>query len=101
MIRDYIHNQKIADKWMYKEIICLAMRSVADTCIIPIQDYLGYDNRARINTPSTLGSNWQWRLKEGEITPELLAEIKEYTRIYGRLAGQEEKKAAAETENRQ
>ena len=37
-------------------------RSVSKLCVIPMQDYLGYDNRARINQPSTLGKNWKWRL---------------------------------------
>ena len=40
------------------EIIRLAQSSVADTCIIPIQDYLCLGNEARINHPSTLGGNW-------------------------------------------
>lgn len=64
----------------------LAMFSVADLCIIPIQDYMGLDNRARINKPSTLGCNWKWRLKEGQITPELLEQIRHLTEISGRLA---------------
>lgn len=84
MVRDYIHNDQVSDKMIYKEMICLAMRSVANTCIIPIQDYLGYTNKARMNTPSTLGKNWKWRLREGEITDALLDEIKKLTVTYGR-----------------
>lgn len=84
MVRDYVHDYKTADRWMYKEIICLAQRSVAGTCIIPIQDYLGYDNSARINEPSTLGCNWKWRLKKGELKEGLLEEIFAMTCTYGR-----------------
>ncbi len=40
------------------------MQSVANLCIIPMQDYLGLDNSARMNQPSTLGKNWKWRLKK-------------------------------------
>ncbi len=29
---------------------------------IPMQDWLGLDNAARINKPSTVGQNWRWRL---------------------------------------
>jgi len=86
LLRDYLHNTKVADKWIYKDIICLAMRSVANMCIIPVQDYLGYDNRARMNTPSTLGKNWQWRLRKEELTEELLEEILGYAKTYGRIS---------------
>ena len=63
----------------------MAMRSVAQLCIIPMQDYLGYDNKARMNEPSTLGKNWKWRLKEGEFTEELMEEILAMTKLYGRF----------------
>lgn len=101
MVRDYIHNDKVAAKWMYKEMVYLAQSSVADMCIIPIQDWLGYDNSARMNQPSTLGNNWKWRLTEGEITDELLEEIFTMTKRYGRISQiwlkeQAEKKAAEE-----
>ena len=33
------------------DFICLAMGSVADLCVIPIQDYLGLGSEARINYP--------------------------------------------------
>lgn len=86
MVRDYIHNETVPDDLIHKEMIALAMRSVADLCIIPIQDYMGYTNEARINTPSTLGKNWKWRLTGGEITEELIAEILKMTKTYGRCA---------------
>ena len=63
-----------------------ALSSVADTAIIPIQDYLGLGSEARINTPSTLGGlNWKWRLLPGQLTDDLAASIREMTRLYGRL----------------
>lgn len=61
---------------------CLA--SVADTAIIPIQDYLGLGSEARINTPSTLGTNWKWRLKAGALTDELAEQIRKLSKLYGR-----------------
>ncbi len=65
--------------------VCAALGSVADTAIIPMQDYLGLGGEARINTPSTLGSNWQWRMKKNAFTSKLAAQIKEATKTYGRL----------------
>ena len=67
------------------DFIRLTMLSVADTCIIPIQDYLGLGNEARINTPSTIGNNWHWRMLEDEITDELVEKIKKLTIISSRL----------------
>ena len=72
------------------DFIALAMGSVADLCIVPMQDYLCLDERARINIPSTLGNNWVWRLKEGQIQKELLREMYQVTKLYGRLPEEEE-----------
>ena len=66
------------------DLIRLAMSSVADTCIIPMQDYLGLGSEARINTPSVLGGNWDWRMPEGALTDELAEKIKNISAIYGR-----------------
>lgn len=67
------------------DLVCLAMGSVSDLCIIPMQDYLCLPNSARINTPSTLGLNWQWRMKKGSFNDKLAERIRNMTRLYGRL----------------
>jgi 4-alpha-glucanotransferase len=63
-----------------------ALASVAQTAIIPMQDYLGLDDRARMNTPSTIGGNWQWRMLPGAATPALAQEIRRLTGLFGRTA---------------
>lgn len=60
------------------------MSSVAELFVTQMQDFLGLGAEARMNTPSTLGTNWKWRLTEGQITEELTAKIAEMTRLYGR-----------------
>jgi 4-alpha-glucanotransferase len=60
------------------------MRSVANTAVFPLQDVLGLDAGARMNTPAGGGSNWDWRLDEGLVTPELEQGLLEMTRTYGR-----------------
>ncbi len=65
-------------------IINCAYQSVGNTVIIQMQDFLGLDNSARINTPSTIGGNWKWRLKKGQITKKLESKIKKITTLYGR-----------------
>lgn len=78
---DYMNNRHTPREEIHWDFIYLAMMSVADLCIIPIQDYLGLDNRARMNCPSTLGCNWKWRLTKDEISPELTARICDLTKI--------------------
>lgn len=67
-------------------MIKLAMMSVADTCIIPMQDYLELDDRARMNEPGTLGANWKWRMGEAvtEQYENLAERIHRLTKMYGR-----------------
>lgn len=71
-----------------------AMMSVADICILMMPDVLGLGSEARINTPSTLGGNWQWRIDGGCINDWLANIIRENTELYCRLP----KTKATETE---
>lgn len=86
MVREYLHDFHTTDREIYKKLIYLAMGSTADLCIIPMQDYLGLDDRARMNKPSTLGNNWQWRLLEGQFDKELKDEMRKTAELYGRMA---------------
>lgn len=81
--KKYIGVKRNAD--ICSELIRMAYASVADTAIIPLQDYLELGSEARINTPSTLGGNWQWRVKAGACTPELSKKMLELAQIYGRV----------------
>lgn len=66
-----------------------ALMSVADTAILMMSDLIGLGSEARINTPSTLGGNWQWRIQPGCINDWLAGILREHTALYGRLpAGQ-------------
>ena len=84
MVRNYLNNEKDSDEEIYWDMICTAMASVAKICIIPMQDYFGYGNETRMNQPSTQGTNWRWRLTEGELTEELIGRIRNITVWYGR-----------------
>ncbi len=83
-ILKYISRTEDDIKDFHWYMIRLAMSSVANYCIVAMQDYLGHGEEARINEPSTVGDNWKWRLLEGEITGDLINEIKEITKLYGR-----------------
>ena len=81
----YMGRKKLSVNEAVWEIIRLAQSSVADTCIIPIQDYLCLGNEARINHPSTLGGNWIWRLHRDEISKKLVKKIRRMTELYCRI----------------
>ena len=60
--------------------IRVLMASPANAVIFPMQDVLGLDQRARMNTPGTLEGNWQWRLRPMKLDRQarnlrLLAEL--------------------------
>ena len=59
-------------------MIAYAMSSVADTVIIPMQDYLKLGDEARINSPSTKEGNWGFILPEGSLKTTLSKRIKAF-----------------------
>ena len=65
-------------------MIC-AMSSVADTAILQMQDLLDLDSLARMNTPSTLGQNWLWRMEKNMADDALANKLYSLTKLYGRL----------------
>ena len=79
----------ISDKMTAKEAVWVfiraALSSISDTAIIPMQDYLELGDEARMNTPSTLGDNWQWRMQVTDMSTELAKKMKSLTKLYGRL----------------
>ena len=62
-----------------------AWSSVAELVIVTAQDLLGLGSEARMNEPSTLGTNWQWRALPGAFTSELARKLRRQTEIYRRL----------------
>ena len=89
--REYMHIPALDEDTLSWNFIALAMSSVANLCMIPMQDYLCLDKEARINTPSTLGGNWTWRMEKGAFTEELAGQMKRLTVIYGRSRKEESK----------
>lgn len=83
--KEYLRKTALDEDDLSWDFIAMAMSSVADLCVIPIQDYLCLDEKARINTPSTLGNNWVWRMKKNQIREELVERIYKVTKLYGRL----------------
>ncbi|MFH1625600.1 MAG: 4-alpha-glucanotransferase [Pseudomonadota bacterium] len=76
--------RKTSAEEVHWEFIRLAMMSVADTVIIPMQDILGLDEEARMNRPATTQGNWLWRLLPEQLIPQVSTRLLEITEIYGR-----------------
>ncbi len=76
--------RKVSEKEIHWELIRLAMMSVADMAVIPMQDILGLGEEARMNRPSTSEGNWKWRLLPEQLTPSLIKKFLQITKIYGR-----------------
>lgn len=62
-----------------------AWASVGDLAIVPMQDLIGLGAEARMNIPSTVGGNWEWRATEEQITNQLAKKLYKYMKMYGRL----------------
>lgn len=65
-------------------VVRAAWASVAEVAVAQIQDFLDSPPEGRMNTPSTLGCNWQFRTKESDFTPSLAKKIKKLNKIYNR-----------------
>lgn len=66
------------------QMIRAGMSSVSNVFIAQIQDYLGLDDKARINKPGSVGNNWKWRLNKNALKKSLSNKISEYTIMYER-----------------
>lgn len=76
--------REVKEENIHLEFMRLAMRSIANTVIIPMQDILGLGEEAKMNLPATSRGNWQWRLLPNQITPSVVKELSEMTETYGR-----------------
>ena len=65
-------------------VIKLAWASVAQIAVAQMQDFLGADSSGRMNTPSTLGKNWQYRTKASDFTDKLAKKILKMNKLYNR-----------------
>ena len=75
---------KTDGKEVHWDFIEAALASVADTAIVPLQDVLGLDSRARMNLPASQEGNWGWRFTKDALTEKLSDRLKAATEFYNR-----------------
>lgn len=69
--------REVPEKDIHWAFVELAMMSMADTAIVPMQDVLGLGEEARFNKPATMRGNWQWRMLSGAIHPALIQKLRD------------------------
>ena len=83
-VRDYLMDHDTANKRMHLRLIGEVMKCAAKTCIVPIQDWLGLDNKSRMNVPGTVDINWSWRVLPEQLAQAPTEVILLLTKRYGR-----------------
>jgi 4-alpha-glucanotransferase len=76
--------REVTEEIVHWALVRLAMMSVADTVIIPMQDILGLGESTRMNRPATMQGNWKWRLRSGVPKPSVAKRLARLTELYGR-----------------
>lgn len=66
------------------KVVEMAMASVAETAIFPLQDILELDTSARMNTPGTPSGNWEWRFQWKQLKVAQKKQLSELTLKYNR-----------------
>ena len=78
--------REISSDQVSKELVRLAMMSIANTVITPMQDILNLGEETRMNRPSVAKGNWEWRLLPDQLNPDPVDWLPEMTYVYGRQA---------------
>ncbi len=69
---------------IHKDLIYLALSSVSDYAIIPLQDILGFGNDCKMNSPGSKEGNWRWRCAERFLTADVSVWLRSQCELYGR-----------------
>jgi 4-alpha-glucanotransferase len=66
------------------DLIRLALSSIANQAILPLQDLLGLDTSARMNFPGKPEGNWVWRYQAEDLNQGVSDRLRHLTHLYGR-----------------
>lgn len=95
VVAEYVLGRKISasdarvmakDGSLCAEMVKTAEASSAVYAVIPMQDVLCLGNEARMNVPSTTGTNWAWRMDESALTSENASRLAFLADMYGRYS---------------
>ena len=77
-------SRKVDERNVSHLLCMLAYASVARLCILPMQDVLNLDGRARMNKPGMTSDNWKWRMAPGHLNEGVKELLREWTNTYHR-----------------
>ncbi len=77
----YLHSDGHDFAW---DLIRGIWSSVAMFAVTPMQDVLSLGGEARMNFPSKLGGNWEWRMREDDMNDLIAKRLKEINYLYQR-----------------
>ena len=80
----YVGGDTHTDADLARGLMERLVASDADLAVIPLADWLHLGDEARINTPSTLGGNWVWRVEADQLCADLARSMRTITRRWGR-----------------
>jgi len=84
LLARYLGHRPVKER-VHRDLVRMAFQSVAGVSIVPLQDFLGLDARARLNTPSTTSGNWLWRARAEDLSDGLGKKILSLTALTGRM----------------
>lgn len=71
-------------KKMVDQVFRAAYSSVAALTVFAVQDILKLGNQARMNLPSSLGINWKWRMKKGQLGEQQVKDMRYLASVFDR-----------------
>src|SRR5262249_27055969 len=74
------------DSEIHWKFMRMAMGSVGRLCVFPMQDVLGLGAQYRMNRPGTTKGNWEWRLRDSDLTSGLAKRLLDLTTVFGRCS---------------
>ncbi len=79
LLKEALQQNPESSQAIHLQLVQAVLNSQANTAIIPMQDYLGLGNEARMNLPATAAGNWAWKLVEKDHWQDLAPVIREMT----------------------
>ncbi|MBS6017058.1 MAG: 4-alpha-glucanotransferase [Haemophilus parainfluenzae] len=81
-INDYTYRSE--DESICQAMIRQLFATVSNTAIATMQDVLDLPASSRMNVPSTIGGNWQWRMQQSDLTQDKKDFLAKMTTLYQR-----------------
>jgi 4-alpha-glucanotransferase len=83
-VREFLRVRNNSLDELVDELFRLAYMSVADVVIFQMQDVLKVGNRGRMNLPSSMGTNWRWRMSKDQFNDNHIERLRYLCDIYYR-----------------